>query len=276
VFISSDQALNLLQQHAPRAWCKRLLQWEVLQGALSLYFSAGHIRSKRQAGYYLLDMFPETEGAKPSLALVGQHFGAEVEEKLRSAGCPENPNPADCFGLDAWVDLHSERWIGEPRVFPVGVLIFADELDWQQGIASASQFSLDNVPEFLFEGAEEDLGTADRYAEVDYHLEGMCFEFSAIEMMAPGTSDLTGLRALEKLRPRRSEVGRPRKWDWEGALTEVIKVANTPDGLPDGYGAQASIERAIADWFASTAGSSPPESEIRKRASDILRATRRK
>jgi hypothetical protein len=265
VFISASQALDLLQEHAPRAWCKRLLQWQVLDRSLNLYFTSGQVTQKRQAGYYLLDMFQDLEGAKPSLPLVGEHFGKEIEDKLRAAGCPEEPEVKDCFELHTWVELETERWTNEPRGFPVGVLMFSN-----------SEFSLDDAPDFLFEGAEEYLGTTERYAEVAYELEGMCFDFSLIEMMAPGSSEVKSLRALERVKPRRPDVGRPRKWDWEGALTSVIQVANTPDGLPEGYGAQAMIERAIADWFAHTAGSTPPESEIRKRAAEIVRATGRK
>jgi len=276
VFISSAQALDVLQQHAPRAWCKRLLQWQILNRALNLYFAGGRITSKRQAGYYLLDMHEELDGAKPSLALVGAHFGSEIEEKLRSAGCPELPTINDCFELDAWVQLETEQWSRDPRAFPVGVLVFGDQVDWEEGVVSASNFSLDDAPEFLFEGAEEYLGTSHKYAEVEYRLEGMCFEYSAIEMMAPGASEVKSLRAVESSGSRRLDVGRPRKWNWEGALTALIKVANTPDGLPDGYGAQASVERSIADWFASTVGATPPESEIRKRAAEIMKAASRK
>jgi hypothetical protein len=68
--------------------------------------------------------------------------------------------------------------------------------------------------------------------------------------------------------------GRPPKYDWEGALAYVTAVANTPDGLETGPGAQAAIERLIADYFtrASNDGNAPCESEIRKRASRVMKA----
>jgi hypothetical protein len=68
--------------------------------------------------------------------------------------------------------------------------------------------------------------------------------------------------------------GRPPKYDWEGALAHVVAVANTPDGLETGPGAQAAIERLIADHFAraSNDGSAPCESQIRKRASRVMKA----
>lgn len=69
-------------------------------------------------------------------------------------------------------------------------------------------------------------------------------------------------------------IGRPPKWDWEGAMAHVVAVANTPDGLETGPGAQAAIERLIADWFtrASKDAGAPSESEVRKRASCIMKA----
>jgi hypothetical protein len=70
----------------------------------------------------------------------------------------------------------------------------------------------------------------------------------------------------------RRNGGRPPKWDWEGAMAHVAAVANTPDGLETGPGAQAAIERLIADHFtrASDDASTPCESEIRKRAKRIM------
>jgi hypothetical protein len=66
---------------------------------------------------------------------------------------------------------------------------------------------------------------------------------------------------------RRGGPGRMAKWDWEGAIGCVVAVANTPDGLPEGHGAQAAIERIIADYFGVTG---PAESQIRLRAARIM------
>jgi hypothetical protein len=66
--------------------------------------------------------------------------------------------------------------------------------------------------------------------------------------------------------------GRPRKYDWEGAMIHMAALANHPDGLPTGPGAQAKIARRIADWFESGGGDCPADSEIRRRASRIVQA----
>lgn len=71
-----------------------------------------------------------------------------------------------------------------------------------------------------------------------------------------------------------ARIGRPRTWDWDAATTHLLTVAQTPDGLPTGKGAQAQIERIIADWFMKETNSTPAESLIRNHAAKIMRAIR--
>jgi hypothetical protein len=67
-------------------------------------------------------------------------------------------------------------------------------------------------------------------------------------------------------------IGRPRKWDWDGALTHLLTVAQHPDGLPTGPGAQAHIEKLIAEWFIASSGSSPTTSQVRTCAQRVMQA----
>jgi hypothetical protein len=72
----------------------------------------------------------------------------------------------------------------------------------------------------------------------------------------------------------KSSGGRAPRWNWEGALIELIGVGHL-DGLPidktpDGRGGQAEIERLMAAWFMAEYGEHPSESEIRKRATLIM------
>jgi hypothetical protein len=60
----------------------------------------------------------------------------------------------------------------------------------------------------------------------------------------------------------KNKGGRPPRWDWEGALIEVMRVANTPDGLPSGRGAQAEIERIMRDWFVASSDEAPSTSDM--------------
>ena len=49
-------------------------------------------------------------------------------------------------------------------------------------------------------------------------------------------------------------------------MAHLLSIAQTPDGLAMGQGAQAQIERLIADWFMTSTGNSPAESQMRHHA----------
>jgi hypothetical protein len=66
--------------------------------------------------------------------------------------------------------------------------------------------------------------------------------------------------------------GRPRKWNWDEAIYAIIAEANKPDGLPDGYGAQAEVGRMLAQWFRDNQNGEPASSEIGARAAKIMAA----
>ena len=55
----------------------------------------------------------------------------------------------------------------------------------------------------------------------------------------------------------------------------LLTIAQTPDGLPVGQGAQAAIERVVAEWFTATTGNSPSTSQIRSHAAKIMRTLKK-
>lgn len=104
--------------------------------------------------------------------------------------------------------------------------------------------------------------------EEEWRAFGVTFEPTGIESIAqaagspttpipvPSLSNPTGKRAT--------------KYDWEGALIGVIAAANSLDGLPSGYGANAAIVELLARWFRDNQDQEPATSELKKRASRIL------
>jgi hypothetical protein len=60
----------------------------------------------------------------------------------------------------------------------------------------------------------------------------------------------------------RNRGGRPPKYDWDAFWVEIVRRANTPDGLPED---RRELQRGMLDWCAETWGDAPEESEIRKR-----------
>jgi hypothetical protein len=55
--------------------------------------------------------------------------------------------------------------------------------------------------------------------------------------------------------------GRPLEWDWDAFNRELLRLANTPDGLPD----RAKLQRYMLGWCEQTWGRSPADSTVRDR-----------
>ena len=68
-------------------------------------------------------------------------------------------------------------------------------------------------------------------------------------------------RSIERSdRAPKGTPGRTPTWDWDAARREMMRLANSPDGLPE---PQAEIEKHIAKWFVTKTRSHPAESTIR-------------
>lgn len=274
MFITSGQTLDVLQHHAPRAWCKRLLLWEIFNGSINVYFLTGRITEKRRPADYLVEALGEDRDAGLSLAQVERHFSAVEAEALRAVGCPERlESIQEAFDLPP-VEVERNEWTGEPTRIPIGPFVYADLVDFENGRLDAEDMSLTHLEKSLFEEAEE-FNTEFDHSILEVRLSGMCFELNAIEMLAPGAQCPLPMRFDEVANPATKPKvgpGRARKWDWDGALAHIAAIANRPDGLPEGHGAQAAVERMIAEWFITRTDGSPPESEIRKRAAQVMSA----
>ena len=59
-------------------------------------------------------------------------------------------------------------------------------------------------------------------------------------------------------RPK-SHGGRPPKWDWDAFNREMMRLANTPDGLPG----RPTLMRHMLDWCAKQWADTPTESAVR-------------
>ncbi|MBN8179975.1 hypothetical protein [Roseibium aggregatum] len=62
--------------------------------------------------------------------------------------------------------------------------------------------------------------------------------------------------------------GRPPGYDWDRFTLEIIKRANSLDGLPE---TQAELVRDMLQWFSDQFGSEPAESSVKARISKIYR-----
>ena len=67
----------------------------------------------------------------------------------------------------------------------------------------------------------------------------------------------------------KSKGGRPRKYDWDALTIEIIRIANSPDGLPE---SQAALVEQLLQWCENTWGKQPAESSVKTRTSKVFRA----
>jgi len=103
-------------------------------------------------------------------------------------------------------------------------------------------------------------------------LTGLSFDRETIEMLQPSV-ELAPVAVGQT--ESRARIGRPRTWDWDSATTYLLTIAQKPDGLPTGPGAQAQIERLIAEWFTNETGDAPAASQVRQHATKIMRALKK-
>ena len=64
----------------------------------------------------------------------------------------------------------------------------------------------------------------------------------------------------------KNKGGRPREYDWDAFMIEIIRVANSPDGLPD---TQAELIRDMLQWCENNWGKQPADSYVRSKISLI-------
>ena len=66
--------------------------------------------------------------------------------------------------------------------------------------------------------------------------------------------------------PAKSKGGRPREYDWDALTIEIIRIANSPDGLPE---TQAELIEHLLQWCENTWGKQPADSSVKSRVSTI-------
>ena len=261
--VSSREALDILSKSAPRTWCKRLLSQLVFEDQISAYCTFGNLR-----GFVPITCLLDTQDVVPGH---GDAFWIAVKEKWGIVAPTEKDVIITQNGTLA--PITGYRWY-ESDDFPAqqigfGYFHYADEIDWEKGrISISSIFPNESerdyfLPDDNMFGEEERRGeTLFSWLEFKVEIEGLSFEGSTIEL-------ISGLESRSTEKPNQ-RLGRPKKWDWEGALISVIGLANEVDGIGKARGEQARVEEEMATWFLDTTGEQPQPSQIRKYASRIM------
>ena len=237
MLISCADTLKMMETLAPRAWCKKVI--------LNLISHA-----------QLMPIFEKAE-------IIRYEYATADERKQQDK--------------DWRSSLIEERKVGENFYRQVSIVDTWDEAQEFESLAAfdyvnTCDWELGNFETDFLDTNSNEFGFSDDHCgkNVRFVLYGLHFYLHQVEMLVPtaSTPHATNLSAL----PIRRDIGAPRKWDWDGSLIDLIAHANRPDGLPNGAGAQAAIERIMGDWFISQTGNTPAPSEIRLRAAKVMAA----
>jgi hypothetical protein len=203
----------------------------------------------------------------------GQFEGPEMDEAIRKEYDPEFAEKLAGKSTSDRVDDEPQTWQETDPLMRVdpGFFLYASDINFDAGTLATDYIDpTGTFGEAIFP-SQELFGTDFDRPEFEAELRGLCFVKSQVELLLP-TMQMAGTSALQPdLLDWRRSTGRPPRWDWEGALAHIVSLAQHPDGLPTGPGAQARVEEMIAEWFMEEAGDSPSESQIRQRASMVMR-----
>lgn len=266
--IPSGEALEFLSQAAPRAWVHRLLCWMTFDGGLKLYSREGKVSPYCLVGEFFARHADEA----------GEFSGPKMDALIRAKY--EDHVSNGIVGKQIHDRFYDEpnKWGAEddPVELDGGFILFAEELDWKSGTLVASAIEgHGEVFELFFYNQGDHLGTTLDRAFYDAEISGLSFVRSEIEMLLPTANLQQSIEFFPVPNVRSAHIGRPRRWDWEGAIVAVLAEAQKPDGLPTGHGAQARIEEMIADWFTQETGECPSPSQVRQRAAKIMQMIER-
>jgi hypothetical protein len=235
---------------------------------LSVYASEGKVQPYCLAAeFYVLHMDEAGEFSGPKMdALIRKKYPADIANRLIGKAIHER------YDDDPNIWSPSD----EPVEISPGFLMFSQEIDL--GSDSIIATSIDGDSDFFdlyFWSDAKYMKTSLNRASFDAEFSGLKFVLREIELLLPSAALQLSLAFTPEVNARRPLVGRPPRWDWEGAMVSVIAQAQKPDGLPTGHGAQARIEEMIAAWFTSQTGDCPAISQVRQRAAKIMRMLER-
>lgn len=236
-----------------------MLCWMIYRTELDAYFASGRVVPYTSA--YNFQTFKQTWDGVEAVelaVLLRTRYEEEVVQRVISTEQHDN------------VFADPIEWNNEdsPQIVSPIFFEFAQEIDWDGGTLQADINFDEYKSHYSSFSDDEHFSTDFPNASFKGSLSGLCFDHSAVEMLLPNSNAVLLSQALKTDVVR--QRGRPTKWDWEGAMAHVVGLAQRPDGLPVGHGAQSTIEKAMSEWFVRQFADQPAQSQIRQRAQMIM------
>jgi hypothetical protein len=241
-------------------------EWEWLKTAADRFTGQELVAQKQAAS----DRFEALEGMTPQAFDVTSRLknGASIADRdleLRNRLCGEAQEAwrAYCGARDrAQLDLRAKLAFGqllalgrdrtrraEEALIPVQVWAFL-KFCFEEGDVARSEDDKDPMVYYFVRiaavGQEVPIGPAP--------IEGAAAEPPTAERPA---------QQLEPERPK-NRGGRPPKWDWAAFDREMMRLANTPDGLPE----RDSLTVHMLEWCMREWGDTPADSGVRARIAE--------
>ena len=234
---------------------------------LSVYARCGKVQPYASVGRFTLQHMQEA----------GEMTGPKMDKLIRENFSPEWAEKLVGKAPEIRIDDEPTIWgdADEPQILDIGFFLYASELDFDAGTLKAEQLPSRGEIADTFFSDDSFFGTELADAEFDAEISGLSFEFTKIEMLLPSVELQQSTGFTTDKSERKRSIGRPPKWDWEGALAFIVSQAQQPDGLPTGPGAQARIEEIMASWFTEETEDAPAPSQIRLRAARIMETLER-
>jgi hypothetical protein len=261
--ISACDAVEFLAKSAPRPWIKRMLLWMICSNELTPYFLKGKSIARCYALGAVVQGLDHQVTIEEARTTVRERFTPELAEKILHGKAGE------------YVETVAYEWDESdegPRGVSPGYFLKSTNIDWKGDVLEAEIGAFDHIDRAYFLDEEELLLSEFHKADYKVSLTGLSFDRETIEMLQPSVELAPVAVGQTEIRAR---IGRPRTWDWDSATTNLLTIAQKPDGLPTGPGAQAKIERLIAEWFTNETGEAPAASQVRQHATKIMRALKK-
>lgn len=267
LLVPSRIAIDHLAKSAPRAWVKRMLLGMICERSITPYFAHGRAWAAIHREDFTRIVTRNVDAGYEIENYVETMYGAEIARQFR--------NPDESY--ISYESSNSDKNIDYPRPVSIGLFLYADILRLDSGLLTLKIDSSIVNNNDLFMGDEDLFEAPFPATEYDIILEGLSFSFASIELLQPSLELSENFFSPSSASEIPAEVkrGRPRTWDWDGASGFLLSVAQTPDGLPTGPGAQAKIEKMVAEWFVSETSDSPATSQIRSHVARITRSLKK-
>lgn len=260
--LSLRDTILFLAQAAPKIWVRRMLLWMILDR--ELYAHAEKVTVRSHVTPYIIHLSLLQEAGTPYSPqmekAIRSKFAAEVAERLLKAD--EHEPVYDQPSVIEEDDIGS---------LDPGFFLLASDIDWENGNLRCDDLSGEFLRDSILFPWQDYVGSEFDMPTYEIEISSIYFDSRAVELLLPNCAIDVQQTGGEPAANATRRIGRPPKWNWEGAIAHLVATAQHPDGLPNGSGAQAKVEAMMADWFVAETGDSPATSQIRQRARSIMR-----